>query len=226
VCVATLDRGARVLPALAAAAAAMWAVAVARGAFDWELAGVPWLLHQGRMWPPAHLLAAALGGVAVTWAFVRVRARSPLLAAAGVAALFGVASVSPMFASLALTETIAAGRDGFGYTGPDFERDGFVARAAAHLDPDDVVAVEGSCALDLLLFQFSGARVANFADGRLPSNDARIRYADLARRWDHRMANGGFAADYAAVPESLAHAADEVVARGDFGGTAYVLVRR
>lgn len=226
VCTGAGGRCARALPVLAAAAAAMWAVAVARGAFDWDVAGVPWLLHQGRMWPPAHLLAAALGGVAVTWGYARLRARSPIVAAAGAVVLFGVAAVSPLLASLALTETIAAGRGGFAYTGRDFEPDGFIARAAAHLGPDDVVAIEGSRALDLLLFQFSGVRVANFEDGRLTANDVRIRYSDLARRWDHRIANGGFAADYAAVPEERAGRGDEVIARGDFDGATFLLVRR
>jgi hypothetical protein len=69
-------------------------------------------------------------------------------------------------------------------------------------------------------------RVANFEDGRLAANDVRIRYSDLARRWDHRIANGGFAADYAAVPEERAGRGDEVIARGDFEGVTFLLVRR
>ena len=34
-------------------------------AFDWTLAGNATLLHQGRVWPPMHLLGAALAGAAL-----------------------------------------------------------------------------------------------------------------------------------------------------------------
>jgi 3-methyladenine DNA glycosylase AlkD len=218
-------RAALPLLALAGAAIVMFAVALLRGALDWQLGGIPWLLHQGRMWPPAHLLASALAGLFLLHAFRWVRARRPVGAVVAVGAIFGIGVVSLVLASCALTETIARARGGFIYAGEDFREDGFVRKAAGRLGPRDVVEVHGSPALDLLLFQYSGVRVANFEDRRLESNDARIRYAELARRWDETVANGGFRADYVALPASRAPRGAEVVALGSYDDRSYVLIR-
>ncbi|MFN2489349.1 MAG: hypothetical protein ABR529_06380 [Actinomycetota bacterium] len=221
-----LRERARPLLAFAVAAALMMAVAIARARFDWELGGVPWLLHQGRMWPPAHLVAAALGGLALLRAYDLVRQRARALAVVGVAAVLAIGALSPRLASIALARTIERSTGGFVFTRADFAPDAFVRRAAEHLGPGDVVEAVGSETLDLYLFQYSGVRVANFEDRRLARNDARIRFSDLARRWDRRRANGGFDIDYSALPEARAPASSEVIARGLYHDEMYVLVAR
>jgi hypothetical protein len=221
----TYGRRAGGLLAFTAAAAAMMALAVARSGFDWQLGGVPWLLHEGRMWPPLHLLAAALGGLLLfrMWAVLQGRRRGLGFVVVGVVML--LAAPSPLLASIGLERAIAGGGGGFIYSGPDFSAGGFIRRAAGHLGPDDVVKTAGSETLDLYLFQYSGVRVANFGDRRLAHNDARIRYRDLARSWDERVARGGFPAGYVARPLPRAPAEAEVVARGLLDGRPYVLLR-
>jgi hypothetical protein len=216
---------ARPLLGFAGAAIVMFVLAVARGAMDWELGGIPWLLHQGRMWPPAHVLASAFAGIFLFLAYrwLRERARRWAIVAPGVLAI--VCVISLVFASISLTNTIAHARGGFIYTGRDFDTDGFVRRAARLLDPHDVVETRGSRTLDLYLFQYSGVRIANFEDQRLESNDARIRYRELARRWDHAVASGGFQPDFVALPARAAPPGSEVLARGPFEGRLFVLIR-
>jgi hypothetical protein len=114
---------------------------------------------------------------------------------------------------------------GFIYGGDDFDTDAFVARAGASLRAGDVVRVHGSDPLGFLLFQFSGARLASYDDPRMDGNDLRIRFADLASGWEERMTNGGFVADFTAMPEADVSVGADVVARGDYQDADWVLVR-
>ncbi|MGH2821289.1 MAG: hypothetical protein ACRDJ5_11610, partial [Actinomycetota bacterium] len=218
--------GARALVAMGAAAAAMLGVAIVRGLLEWQVLGVPHLLHHGRMWPPAHLAASALGGVALYAGFRALRARRPRVAVAGVSALLLLGVVSPVFASAGLTGIIQSSGDGFIYSDEDFQEGSFVMEAARYLDPQDVVAAHGAAHLDVYLFQFSGARIANFDDPRQTTYDVRIRYRDLADRWYRRMRHGGFEADFAAMPAGRAPEDARVLARGAHGGRTFVLIDR
>ena len=191
------------------------ALAVARGAFDWTLAGNATLLHQGRVWPPMHLLGAALAGVALVALWRRARV-GPI----AVVMLLGVGAVSPAFASMRLTELIGDRAAGFDYSREDHD---FVRRVASHLDPDDVLLVEGSDALAFRVFEFSGVKLARYDDARLDSNDLRIRYAALAEEWDRQMTTTGFDADFYLIPapEGPAPASLE---RGEFGGRRWIML--
>jgi hypothetical protein len=215
---------AQTMLALAAASALTLALAIARGAFDWELAGNTTLLHQGRVWPPAHLLAAAFAGLGLTIVYEWVTRGAPGLARAGVTAVLGVGAVSPLFGSVRLAEIIEAREDGFQYARPEIEEGSFVRRAADSLTPDDVVLVEGSDDLGFLLFQFSGVRLAAYDDSRLDHNDLRIRYRDLAESWDRRMQRGGFDPDYRVEPVASGPP-DGAVTAGDYGGEKWALRR-
>ena len=174
--------------------------AVARGAFDWELAGNATLLHQGRVWPAAHLLGAAFAAVAVTAIFRATRTHRAVIAGAVAPLLLGIAIASPALASLKMTRLISGQHDGFVYASADFAPGSFVEQAARWLGPDVTVEVDGSDRLAFALFQSSGVRLASFDDPRLQRNDLRIRYKDLARAWDARIAAGGFEADYVVEP--------------------------
>ena len=197
------------------ATAALLALAVARGAFEWTLAGNATLLHQGRVWPPMHLLGAALAGAALVALWQRAR-YGPL----AVALILGVGAISPAFASVRLTELIGDQAAGFDYSRADHA---FVRRVASHLGPDDVLLVEGSDALAFRVFEFSGVKLARYDDARLGSNDLRIRYADLAEAWDRQMTTTGFSADYYLIPapEGTAPASLE---RGTFGGRDWIML--
>ena len=214
---------ARTMLALAAGSALTLALAIARGALDWELAGNTTLLHQGRAWPPAHLLAAAFAGLGVTIVYEWMAGGAPGLARAGVTAVLGVGVVSPLLGSARLAEIIEAREDGFQYARPDIEEGSFVQRAANTLTPDDVVLVEGSDDLGFLLFQFSGVKLAAHDDSRLDHNDLRIRYRDLAESWDRRMQQGGFEPDYRVEPV-VSGASDGAVTVGDYGGATWALL--
>lgn len=224
---------ARVILGFAVVATGMLALARARTALDWNLAGNATLLHQGRVWPVAHLLGAALAGVALKAAYDHLARRSQRGALAGAAAVFLVGAASPVLAAGGLTEILRAHESGFVYGSPDFQPGSFVMEAAAVLDPDDVVAAtggRGANSLGFWLFQFSGCRIALFDDPRLEGNDLRIRYADLAAAYDARMASGGFEADYAAIPLSMTRpvvgeSVTEVVAEGEFLGETWQLLR-
>jgi hypothetical protein len=200
------------------------AVTLVRAAFDWDLGGNATLLHQGRVWPVAHLLGAALAGVAIAALYEFVRRRSRLAATVGVAALVAVGAASPALASIRLTEVIETYDYGYLYRRPDFDDGAFVSRATAELEAHDVVRVEGSNFLGFLLFQLSGARLATYDDARLEGNDLRIRYARLAEQWDDRMASGGFDADYAVMRLSHAPEGAEPVATGAFRDEMWVMI--
>jgi hypothetical protein len=184
--VATRRRGPgarRFVVAFAASSMVLLGLSLLRGAFDWNLAGNATLLHQGRTWPPAHLLGAALAGAGAMGAWDWVRRRSRVAAGLGATALLMVGSASPVLAADAMGRLLAERRTGFVYSAPEYQRDGYIRAAAEHLDPDDVVsAYEDEVAFGL--FQFSGVRLSDFDHARLPFNDLRIRYADLADRWE------------------------------------------
>ena len=199
------------------------AFSIARGAFDWKLAGNATLLHQGRVWPPAHLLGAACGGAALVAAYGWVRARSQRLAVVAATGVFVVGGISPALASRALTDVIEGDHDGFSYGSEDLAPDSFVDRASEVLNPDDLVSVPSDDNLAFLLFQFSGCRLAQYDDPRLETNDLRIRYDDLAEEWNERMAGRGFRPDYIALPEGSA--GQRAVARGTYGGITWVLLK-
>jgi hypothetical protein len=170
--------------AFTAATALLLMAAVLRREFDWDVGGVPTLLHQGRVWPVAHLLGAALGGIGLAWMYRKLATRSRAAAAAIAAGVLVVGAASPVLASRGLTNILRADRDGFLFDGAPVERESFVRRAAAMLDPADVVRVDGPSELAFLLFQFSGCRLAAYDDPSLAGNDLRIRYAELAAAWD------------------------------------------
>jgi hypothetical protein len=212
----------RALLAFCSATILLLALALLRGAFDWRLAGNATLLHQGRVWPVAHLLAAALAGIWLARAFDRLVLRARPLAVVGATAVFTVGALSPALASMRMSEVLERDEGGFGYDRPDLSRGSFVRRAAERLGPDDLVRVEGSDRLAFLLWQFSGVRLAAFDDPRLPGNDLRIRYRDLARAWDERMSTGGFEADYVV---DLSRASAGTIVKGEYDGQSWALIR-
>ncbi len=210
------------LVAFAGGTVALLALALARREFGWELGGVPTLLHQGRVWPVAHLLGAAFAGLAATVFLRSLAGRSRAAAAASALLLVAAAVPSPVLASQGLDEILRSDDAGFVYDSDDLGGDGFVRRAAARLGPDDVVVVEGPDVLGFLLFQFSGCRLGAYDDPSLVGNDLRIRYAELAERWDRRTAGEGFEADYAVVEGP----APGALVEGAYGGRTWALVPR
>jgi hypothetical protein len=218
------DLGPRVVIALSLATLITVGLADVRARLDWTLGSNATLLHQGRVWPAAHLVAAALAGVALTAIFDRVRARSTRIAAGSVALVMAVGSISPVFASIHLGRVIGRHEKGFIFSNDDFQREAFVFQASSVLRARDVVRVQGPDLVGFLLFQFSGARLASYKDPRLDGNDLRIRYADLALAWECRMAGSGFTADYTAMPETAAPSGVRVVATGLFRDEPWVLV--
>jgi hypothetical protein len=222
-----LDRTAgtaRVVVAWAAVTGVLLALTRVRAAFGWDLAGNATLLHQGRVWPVAHLLAGGLAGAALAWGRGRLSRLPRLVPAAASIAVLGAGAVSPALASSDIARVITEHRAGFFYTRPDLAPASFVRRAAARLGPDDRVEVRDSRALALLLWQFSGVRLAAYDDPRLARNDLRIRYRDLAAAWDRRMAAGGFPSGY--VVAAPGEVSGEVLESGRFGGRPWELVRR
>ena len=194
------DERARLLVAIVGASLLLLAVALVRKSFEGALSGQSTLLHQGRMWPALHLLAAVAAGVAAAWVWPRLLARSRVAAAAVTALVLMVGVASPLLASMGLTRIMQAGREGFVYGVLDLSPDAFIRQAAAHMDPDEVALVEGSGEIAFLLFQLSGVRLAAFDDPRLQGNDLRIRFEDLAARYEERMAGGGFDPDWVVLP--------------------------
>jgi hypothetical protein len=136
-----------------------------------------------------------------------------------------VGAISPIFASISLTERIEGHEAGFVYAHPNFDPDAFISRAARRLGPDDIVRVEGDDFLGLMLFQFSGAKLATRDDTRLMGNDLRIRFKELARRWDRRVEGAGFSADYVAVPVADVSSGADVVCSGEYRSRRWVLIR-
>ncbi|MFN2593806.1 MAG: hypothetical protein ABR579_02815 [Actinomycetota bacterium] len=189
----------KLVGAFALAASVLMGLSLARKAFGWQLAGNATLLHQGRAWPPFHLIACALVGVgaAAVWA-AHVSWRKALAAVAGGVVIVGAAS--PVYASAGLTEILDRHAAGFVYARSDLEPGSFVRRVAARLGPEDVVKVDGDDSLAFFFFEFSGCRLATYDDPRLDGNDLRIRYRDLADAWDQKIASGGFAYNALVVP--------------------------
>ncbi|HZJ52325.1 MAG TPA: hypothetical protein VFF07_16125 [Actinomycetota bacterium] len=190
-----LSRGPRALvPWLCAATGGLLLAAALRDALGLRFAGNSTLLHQGRVWPVAHLLAAALAGVALAELSMRLSSRSRAAALSAGALLVGVGSLSVWLASARMTELLEGNLQGFTYDRPDLAPDAFARTAAARLSPSDVVRVQGDGGdrLAFLLWQLSGARLAGYDDPERSSNDLRIRYAELAERWDRRNRGGGF----------------------------------
>ena len=218
-------RGA-IVGSFAAATSVVLAVAIARGAFDWTLAGNATALHQGRIWPVARLLAGAAAGVALWAAWAWLSAHRRALAHVALGAVFTVGALSPAMASVSLADTIAQREGGFDYRRSDLEAGSFVRQVAARLGPDDTVVVRGPSPqrnkLAFYLFSFSGVRLADYDDPRLESNDLRIRYRDLAAAWDARAHGSGFPVDYEVVLAS--EAVGEGILNGEFGKRMWVFV--
>ena len=222
---------ARAVIGFAAATVVMVVASKARGALDWDLAGNATFLHQGRVWPAAHLLAAALAGAALGAAHSWLGARSRVAATVAILMVLAAGAASPVLASGGLRTILSEHEHGFVYGSENFATDSFVLKAASRLDPDDVVMTvpaRGSNSLGFWLFQFSGCRIANYDDERLSHNDLRIRYRDLAAAWDARMASGGFRPDYVVMKldaSGISLPSGREVVRGGFLGAQWVLLR-
>lgn len=215
--------GSRVLLSFCAATGGLLALALLREAFDWSLGGNPSLLHQGRMWPAAHLLAGALAGIFLTRAFDYLRPRIGGASLVVVASVVMVGAISPVLASVRLTEMLEDNEASFVYERADLRPGSWLRRAAEHLSPDDVVRVEGPDRLGFQLWQFSGVRLARYDDPRLEGNDLRIRYADAARAWRRKLEEGGFIPDFLVVREPDAYR--RRLESGVYAGEAWVLQR-
>jgi hypothetical protein len=217
------DRHARPLLACLAGTLLLLGLSFARGAFGWTLGGNATLLHQGRVWPAAHLLGAAFAGVAIVKLFGWLKERSTEIAVTVMGVLAAIAMASPVLASVRVGEIISAGDDGFVYGGGTVEAGSFVRNAAGLLGPDDIVRVEGSDRLAFTLFQFSGVRLADYDDPRFEHNDLRIRYRDLAREWDAQIAHGGFEANWLVVPNANPNRSGTATT-GEFDGRTWSLI--
>ncbi len=194
-------------------------LALARGEFDWRLAGNATVLHQGRVWPAAHLLGAAFAGIALARLGEWLGSKRGVAVCGGIVAL---GAVSPVVASVSVTRTAERGSGGFLYSRESLQPGSFVRDAAAHLDADDVVAVEGDNGrgdpLAFHLFSFSGVRLSEYDDPRLGHNDLRIRYRDLARAWSDRIEGAGF------EPDFIVRVGDgPALEAGEFGGRSWTL---
>jgi hypothetical protein len=143
------------------------------------------------------------------------------LAGAFVAVVVVLGAASPAIAATGMYRILRSHSDGFVYSRPDLARDGFVRRAASHLGPRVVVEAQGSDEIAFLLFEFSGTKLATYDDPRLIGNELRIRYADLAARWNKQMFGQGFAPDYIVRP---ATGANLVIERGEFDGREWEMV--
>ncbi|MGH2786355.1 MAG: hypothetical protein ACRDJV_00410 [Actinomycetota bacterium] len=208
---------ARVPLALGTGSLVLLGLSIARGALEWNLGGNATLLHQGRAWPVAHLLGAAFAGVALVAVYDWIGRRNRAIAAAAGAAVLFLGVVSPWLASRRLTEVLKADEEGFIYARYDLEPGSFIRQASSRLDPGDIVFVEDANFIGLMVFQFSGARLARYDNAQLEGNDLRIRFADLAELWDQRMATGGFEPDYILVEEPDAPPDAEPLLGGEFG---------
>lgn len=188
----------RIILGFTAGTVIVLALAILRGVYDWDMWGNATLLHQGRVWPPLHLLGGVFAGAALMWLYERLPKK---VGASVVVIVLGIGSVSLFFASSALTDVMERGSAGFVYGGEDLTEDqAFVPAASRLLDPDDVVSVHGSDTLAFHLFEFSGVRLAHYDHPALPFNDLRIRFARPAERWQQQMDSEGFSAGWVAVP--------------------------
>lgn len=207
----------RALLALAAGSLLLLALSILRGELGWELGGNATLLHQGRAWPVVHLLGGAFAGVALLSGFDWMSIRNRAVAVATCGAVFLVGVASPWLASRRLTEVLESDEDGFIYARYDLRPGSFIREVAGRLGPDDVVYVEDANFIGLMTFGLSGARLARYNNDQLSGNDLRIRFADLASRWNDRMASGGFTPDYVLVKEPDAPPDAEPLLTGEFG---------
>lgn len=224
ICRRTRTPGARTLLALALASLLLLGASLARRSFGWELLNNETLLHQGRVWPVMHLLAAALTGVALRRGYELAAQHAKALAYAGAAAVCVVGAASPVLAAAGFADMLARRDGGFVYSAPDLRSGSFVRSAASHMGPGEVLDCDED-ALAFLLWQFSGVRLADYDDPRLDGNDLRIRYADLAAAWEERRAGEGFERDWLAVKESDAPPGAVPVARGTYRGEVWLLLR-
>ena len=208
--------------ALITATFALLGAGIVRSEFGWDLAGNATLLHQGRFWPPLHLLAAAIAGYGVA-TLLSALPRFKWAIATGLV-LLGIPSI--VVASQGIKPLLEERTDGFEYSSPDIQdEDGFIRRASEVLGPDDVVLVLDSDRLAFRLFEFSGVRLANYDDPRLENNDLRIRYKDLAAEWDLITAEGGFQPDYVALSyDGVGTIGEqEPITTGTFNGETWAL---
>ena len=219
-------RGWKVMASFSIATVILLGLAVARGEFDWALAGNATVLHQGRIWPIAHLLAGAFGGIGLWWLWNRMQRVGRVMKAVSFATLALVGAASPALASVSLTEAIVDREDGYLYRSTDLDEGSFVRRVAETLEPEETLLVEGpprvSDSLAFHIFSFSGVRLADYDDPRLDRNELRIRYRDLARRWDRTTSSAGYEPDYVIAPEGQ-ESSGEVIYKGDYGGRTWIL---
>ncbi len=214
------DRG---LLAFAAGTSALLLLSILRGQFEWDLWGNATLLHQGRVWPPLHLLGAVFGGAALMWIYGKII--SKVRAAMVVVLILGVGAVSPLFASVHLTDLMDRGAAGFVYGGDDIQdSDSFINQAARVLEPADVVIVEGPRELAFKLFEFSGVRLATYDHPALETNDLRIRFNELADQWNELTASGEGQPTHLVLRGIPPGNPYNVVATGMFEGTKYFLM--
>jgi hypothetical protein len=220
---------ARVILSFALVTVLLLGLARVRSALDWSLSGNATALHQGRVWPVAHLLGSAFAGVALYTGFDWIKRRSEFLAPLAVALVIVVGSLSLWLSSQALTTIMKSHEHSWLYNRMEFAPDAFIAQAAKQLSPEDVVQApqDENNVLGFWLFQFSGARVNGHSDSRYPGNELRIRYEDLAGRYRAQMDGGGFEVDYVPLPASDATGVSraDIVAEGLFRGETWVLVR-
>ena len=219
----SLDVQAKVLLGFAASSVALILIAVLRREFGWGLEGNQTLLHQGRMWPVAHLLGAAFAGVALAHLVSLLARRHAMRSRLAVGAIFAFGSISLLLSIPALTQLIDDREKGFVYADEDLTSGSFVREAANHLSPGDVLSSDDD-ALAFKLFEFSGVSLADYDDPRLEGNDARIRYRDLAARYVERIESGGFEPTHAVVEEGSAPAG-QVLEAGEYEGREWSLVR-
>jgi hypothetical protein len=221
--------GWKLMAAFAAATAALLGLAVARGEFAWSLAGNATVLHQGRIWPIAHLLAGAFGGIGLWWLWNRMRGAGRAVRALSFAALTVVGAASPALASLSLTRAMVDREEAYPYRSEDLDDGSFVRRVAERLGPEDTLLVEGPPgvrdSLAFHIFSFSGVRLAEFDDRRLERNDLRIRYGDLAREWDRTTSGTGYEPDYVIAPMQE-EVTGETIKSGEFQGRTWILFAR
>ena len=221
--------GIRVMVGFAVATVVLLAAARFRGAFEWGLGGNATLLHQGRMWPVAHLLGAAFAGSALAALYFVLARRKAIVAVAAVSLVVGVGAMSPVLAAGGITHILDEHARAFVYGSEDFAPGSFVRNASKLLDPDDVVQAPSGDAnvVGFWLFQFSGCRIEGHHDSRYVGNELRIRYEELARAYAQVQRQGGFQPDYAVLPAADLGPIDDarVAARGPFMGAAWVLVR-
>jgi hypothetical protein len=214
---------AKVLLGFAAASVAAILLAMARRRFGWGLQGNQTLLHQGRMWPVAHLLGAAFAGVALAHHAARFARRRAIAVRVATAGLLAFGSISLLLSIPALSDLIAERDKGFVYADEDLAAGSFMRAAADHLSSGDIL-ISDDYGLAFKLFEFSGVSLGEYDDPRLDDNDARIRYRDLADRYIETMRSGGFRPTHV-VAEERSAPQGEVLETGEYEGRRWALVK-